>query len=119
MPLGRMQEVDLREVWTDEEGDFTPWLASEGEDGGLDILAETLGMDFDEVRTEESVGSLSADIVCIDTNDNSRVLIENQLEKTDHKHLGQLLMEKLDKCFRLRVGVLNPDDWTPREDVGE
>ena len=89
--LGRMQEVDLREVWTDEAGDFTPWLASEGEEGGLDILAETLGMNFDEVRTEESVGSLRADIVCIDANDNSRVLIENQLEKTDHKHLGQLL----------------------------
>ena len=85
--LGQLQEVELRKVWNDEAKDFTPWLAS---NEGLGILAETLGMEFDDVRTEESVGSFSANIVCTDSNDGT-VLIENQLEKTDHKHLGQLL----------------------------
>jgi hypothetical protein len=68
--------------------DFTLWLA---EEDSLAILGETLGMDLVLESSEVRVGSFSADIVCVNTDDNSRVLIENQLEKTDHKHLGQLL----------------------------
>lgn len=87
--LGRLIKVDLREAWVSEPQDFTPWLA---EEHNLRLLADTLGMDeLELVKTEHGVGPFSADILCKNTLDDSFVLIENQLERTDHKHLGQLL----------------------------
>lgn len=86
--LGRLEQVDLRNVWLSESGDFTPWLA---EEPNISLLADTLGMDLEVEAQEKSVGPYRADIVCKDTTDGSMVLIENQLEKTDHTHLGQLL----------------------------
>ncbi|QDU88405.1 hypothetical protein Pla175_17810 [Pirellulimonas nuda] len=88
MNLGRLQKVDLRKVWLSEPGDFTPWLAGEE---NLGLLSETLGMDLDLVAQEQGVGPFRADIVCTDGLTQSTVLIENQLERTDHTHLGQLL----------------------------
>ena len=87
--LGRLEEVELRSVWTSEPYDFTPWLA----DGvNLQFLADSLGLPgLELVRTEHPVDSFSADIVCLIVGTNDHVLIENQLEKTDHIHLGQLL----------------------------
>jgi hypothetical protein len=86
--LGRLQLVELRKVWGSESGDFTPWLAK---DENLKLLADTLGMELEYEAHEEKVGPFRADIVCVDTADGSKVLIENQLERTDHSHLGQLL----------------------------
>ena len=86
--LGRLQRVDLRTVWLSESGNFTPWLAQEE---NLSLLADTIGLDLDLEATEKYVGPFRADIVCKDTITGSWVLIENQLERTDHSHLGQLL----------------------------
>lgn len=86
--LGRLQRVDLREVWASEAQDFTPWLAKED---NLAILGETIGLELELESQEQNVGPFRADILCKDTIDNHWVLIENQLEKTDHVHLGQLL----------------------------
>ncbi len=89
--LGRLEPVDLREAWQREDGDFTPWLA---EPDNIKLLGDTLGLDLDVETTEAGVGSLRADIVCrdaSDASDESLVLIENQLERTNHVHLGQLL----------------------------
>ena len=86
--LGRLEQVDLRTVWLSESGDFTPWLA---EEPNISLLADTLGMDLEVEAQEKSVGPYRADIICKDTTDGSLVLIENQLEKTDHTHLGQLM----------------------------
>lgn len=86
--LSRLEAVDIREVWPDEAQDFTPWLA---EEENLDILGETLGIELEFEAQEKDVGDFRADILCRDTLNNSRVLIENQLEKTDHSHLGQIL----------------------------
>jgi hypothetical protein len=86
--LGRMEQVDLREVWLSESGDFTPWLAR---DDNISLLADTLGLDLEVVAKEKEVGPYRADILCKDTTDGTFVLIENQLEKTDHTHLGQLM----------------------------
>ncbi|MBI5820320.1 MAG: DUF4268 domain-containing protein [Verrucomicrobia bacterium] len=86
--LGRMQQVDLRKVWLSESGYFTPWLA---QDDNISLLADTLGMDLELEAQEKGVGPYRADIVCKDTTDGTLVLIENQLEKTDHTHLGQLM----------------------------
>lgn len=88
MPLGRLERVDLRQVWLSEPADFTPWLAQEA---NLELLSETLGMELELVSQEQGVGPFRADIVCTDGLAESTVLIENQLERTDHKHLGQLL----------------------------
>ena len=86
--LGKLERVDLRDVWRTEAQDFTPWLARED---NLAILDETLNMDLELISTEKRVGDFSADITCTNTDDGSDVLIENQLERTDHTHLGQLL----------------------------
>lgn len=86
--LSKLQEVDLRDYWTHEEYDFTPWLASED---NIALLSEVVGMDLEVISKEESVGSYSADILCKDSLNGHYVVIENQLEITDHKHLGQIV----------------------------
>jgi hypothetical protein len=88
MELGRLQRVDLRKAWESEGGDFTPWLAGEN---NIALLCEALGLDLEVEAQEKNVGPFRADILCKDTATGDWVLIENQLEKTDHGHLGQLL----------------------------
>ena len=86
--LGRLIKIPLREFWEDEEDDFTPWLAREE---NIRLLSETIRMELEVEGTEIRVGPFEADILCRDTVTDKRVVIENQLEPTDHKHLGQLL----------------------------
>ena len=87
-PLGKLEQVDLRVYWAREDTDFTPWLAS-GEN--IALLGEAIGMELEVQQQEAPVGPFRADILCRNTADNTLVLIENQLERTDHSHLGQLL----------------------------
>lgn len=87
-PLGRLTRVDLRDIWASEASDFTPWLARAE---NLVVLGETLGIDLELEAQEKSVGPFRADILCKDIGTDSWVLVENQLERTDHNHLGQLL----------------------------
>ena len=86
--LGRLQKVALREAWTSESSDFTPWLAQEE---NLNLLGEAIGIDLELEAQEKDVGPFRADILCKDTATDNWVLIENQLARTDHSHLGQLL----------------------------
>lgn len=87
--LGRLQTVDLREVWPSEPYNFTPWLAQAE---NLEFLAESLGLPgLELIKAEHAVDSFSADIVARVVDSEHHVLIENQLERTDHLHLGQLL----------------------------
>ncbi len=86
--LGRLEQVDLRDIWTTEAGDFTPWLAGEE---NLYLLGDAIGMELEFEAQEKDVGPFRADILCKDTATDHWVLIENQLERTDHGHLGQLL----------------------------
>jgi hypothetical protein len=87
--LGRIVRVDLRSVWTSEGSHFTPWLA---QPENLEILGEALGLELELEAQEKSVGPFRADILCKNTAEkDSWVIIENQIEKTDHRHLGQLL----------------------------
>ena len=86
--LGRLVRVDPKTVWETEAQDFTPWLATEG---NLSVLADTLFMELELEAQETNVGRFRADILCKNTDDGSWVLIENQLERTDHRHLGQIL----------------------------
>jgi hypothetical protein len=86
--LGRLERVDLRDIWLSEASDFTPWLARKE---NLDILGQTLGIDLELEAQERPVGPFRSDILCKDIGSDRWVLIENQLERTDHNHLGQLL----------------------------
>ena len=82
--LGSITNVDPRSVWPNEAGDFTPWLAEHA-----DLLGAALGMDIEITEREVAVGPFSLDLLGRVGSD--RVVIENQLERTDHGHLGQLL----------------------------
>lgn len=88
MKLARLEKVELRIQWNDEARDFTPWLA---EDDNIELLGETIGMELEVISREEKVGSFSADILCKDIATDKHVVIENQLEQTDHSHLGQVI----------------------------
>lgn len=86
-PLGKLERITLRKAWAHEAGEFTPWLAQAD---NLNLLAETLGLDeLELVGTEHPVGDFKVDILCSDNG--GKVIIENQLEKTNHTHLGQIL----------------------------
>ena len=87
MPLGKLEHVDLRKQWPDESKDFTPWLSSQE---GLSLLGEAIGMELELEATEVTVGNYRADIVAKDTLSNQYVVIENQLETTNHDHIGKL-----------------------------
>ena len=86
--LGTLEQVDLRSIWTTEDGDFTPWLAQED---NLRQLGDAIGIELELEAQEKTVGPFRADILCKDSADGTWVLIENQLERTDHTHLGQLI----------------------------
>ena len=87
--LSKITKLALRDCWQNEATDFTPWLAQEE---NIALLAEALGLNELEVKAqEEHVGPFRADILCVDPGTDKLVLIENQLEKTDHNHLGQIL----------------------------
>jgi hypothetical protein len=87
-PLGRLTQVELRQAWISEPGEFTPWLARQE---NIALLGDAIGIELEVESEEKSVGPFRADILCRDTTDRHYVLIENQLERTDHTHLGQLL----------------------------
>ena len=80
------QNVSPRAFWLHEAWDFTPWMAE-----NLHLLAESLNMALEFEAREQRVGDFRADLVCRNAVDNSRVVIENQLTKSDHSHLGQVL----------------------------
>ncbi len=85
MNISRLSKVPLRELWKHEAHGFTKWLAD-----NLDFLSEALGYQLTLDQQEISAGSFSADIRAEDPRGNY-VIIENQLEKTDHDHLGKLI----------------------------
>ncbi len=88
MKLGKLKEIDIRKVWAHEQYDFSKWLASEE---NIKELSDTLGLSLTNVETEKFVGSYRCDILCQDEITGKNVLIENQLEPTNHDHLGKII----------------------------
>lgn len=88
MKLGIIKKLELRDIWASESSDFTPWLAKED---NIVLLGDAIGIDLEVESQEKSVGPFRADILARDINTNHYVLIENQLELTNHNHLGQIM----------------------------
>jgi hypothetical protein len=86
--LGKLQKVDLRSVWKHEATDFSAWLV---QPENLDVLAEQLGIEIEPIGTEVSVGRFKIDILAREPNTNEQIIIENQLEPTNHDHLGKVI----------------------------
>jgi len=84
--FGRLRDITLRSAWKNEARDFTPWLAS-----NIDHLGEAIGISLELVTKEAAVGPYAADILARNAIDGTVVLIENQLEDSDHGHLGQVM----------------------------
>lgn len=86
--LGRLTPVDdLRSAFRKEDKHFTRWLADEN----LDLLGDALGIELELDSTQASVGALRADIVATNTIDGTKVVIENQLDDSDHDHIGKAI----------------------------
>ncbi|WP_431156753.1 DUF4268 domain-containing protein [Winogradskyella poriferorum] len=86
--LGKLNKVNLREYWAHEALDFTQWLAQEE---NIQLLSDEIGISLINVRPEEAIGRYNVDLVATDEDSERKVIIENQLEYTDHKHLGQII----------------------------
>lgn len=85
--LSKLQEVNPRDVW-ERETDFTVWLA---EQENLDILSEEIGVDIKIIRIEADTGKFSVDILAEEESSGRKIIIENQLENTNHDHLGKII----------------------------
>ncbi len=102
--LSKLEEVkDLREIWHDEARDFTPWLAKEE---NITLLADAIGIDIEVEERESSVGSFNADIFAYETGTDRKIIIENQLEDTNHDHLGKLITYASGKSAEVIVWIV-------------
>ena len=83
-PIGKLQRVPLRTVWKHEAYDFTQWLQE-----NLDILNDSLDLELVSAEREQAAGSFSIDLVA-ESSDSETYIVENQLEKSNHDHLGKV-----------------------------
>lgn len=88
MKLGRLEEVDVRKLWSHEQYDFFNWLAKEE---NIELLNEVLGLTLVDIEKEVYVGSYRCDLVASDETTAQRIIIENQLEQSNHDHLGKIV----------------------------
>lgn len=102
--LSRLEEIrDLRAVWPHEALDFTPWLS---QDDNISFLADAIGLDISVDETESSVGDFNVDIFASETGTERKIIIENQLEDTNHDHLGKLITYASGKSADVIVWVV-------------
>lgn len=88
MTLGKLTEVDIRELWEHEQYDFSEWLSQEE---NIEYLNEILGLNLIDVRKEVFVGAYRCDLVAKDETSDTTIIIENQLECSNHEHLGKII----------------------------
>lgn len=86
--LGRLEEVNIRELWPHEQYDFSNWLAKEE---NIELLNETVGLTLTDIDKEVYVGTYRCDLVAVDETTGIKVIIENQLDATNHDHLGKII----------------------------
>lgn len=86
--IGKLKEINVRKLWQHEQYDFSAWLANES---NLEYLNDILGLTLTDINTEVYVGPYRCDIVAKDETTNDVIIIENQLEPTNHDHLGKII----------------------------
>ena len=86
--IGKLNEIDIRSLWKHEQYDFSDWLA---ESNNIKELNDILGLTLIDVSKEVYVGQFQCDLYAIDESTGIKVIIENQLEKSDHDHLGKII----------------------------
>lgn len=102
--LGRLEEIkDLRTVWAHEALDFTPWLA---EEDNIAILGDAIGLDIAVEEKESNVGDFNVDIYATEAGTGKKIIIENQLEDTNHDHLGKLITYASGKSAEFIIWVV-------------
>lgn len=102
MKLGNLEKVKLREVWKHEAHNFTQWLAK---DDNISLLLDEIGVTAENITAEDKAGRFNVDISADEVQSGKKIVVENQLEKTDHSHLGQLLTyaSSFDACIIIWV----------------
>lgn len=123
MSLGKLKKIELREGWKHEANDFTKWLAQEE---NLRLLSDEIGFDIKLIQTEAQVGSFNVDILAEEENTGNKIIIENQLEITNHDHLGKIITYASGYDARTIIWVVkdareehrNAIDWL-NENTGE
>ena len=102
--LGCMKRIDdLRSIWPHEEQDFSKWLAQKE---NLEQLSDAIEIDLELEETESPVGSFSVDIYARESGSSRGIIIENQLEDTDHDHLGKIIMYAAGKDAEIIVWIV-------------
>lgn len=104
MRLDKLIKIkDLREVWKNESADFTPWLSKEE---NLSLLGETIGIDITLEEKESNVGDFSVDIFAKEEGTGRNIIIENQLEDTNHDHLGKIITYASGKNAQIIIWIV-------------
>lgn len=86
--IGKLTEVDVRDLWKHEQYDFSNWLAKEE---NINLLDDEIGLTLMDINKEVYIGSYRCDLVAKDETTGQIVIIENQLEATNHDHLGKII----------------------------
>lgn len=88
MKLGKLKEVNVRELWEHEQYDFSNWLAREE---NIKLIDDEIGLTLVNISKEVFIGSYRCDLVAEDETTGDKIIIENQLESTNHDHLGKII----------------------------
>ena len=88
MAIGKLEEVDIRELWKHEQYDFSEWLSKKE---NIENLNEILGLTLVDISKETYVGSYRCDLFAKDETTGIKVIVENQLEMSNHDHLGKII----------------------------
>lgn len=88
MGIGKLKEVDIRELWKHEQYDFSEWLSKKE---NIENLNEILGLTLVDISKETYVGTYRCDLFAKDETTGIKVIIENQLEISNHDHLGKII----------------------------
>lgn len=88
MKFGFLEEVNVRELWKHEQYDFSNWLSKEE---NINRLGDVLGLTLTDIDKEVFVGAYRCDLVARDEVSGIKVIIENQLEASNHDHLGKII----------------------------
>lgn len=99
--IGKIDRVHLRDVWKHEATDFTRWLEE-----NIDVLNDILDLSLTTAEREKNAGDFSVDLVAEDDKGNP-VVIENQLEKSNHEHLGKLITYVTAMAARTAIWIVS------------